>query len=185
MCRNHAIIDNHRNALGCIHQLAFPATLANAISSEHQPTSFQGGTTMPTRTSVARWEGTFKEGRGHLRGQSGLDMRYAFVSRFEDGPGTNPEELLAAAHAGCYSMALNAALERNGFVPEFVETEGACTLEKVGDGMSITKLKLTTRASVPGLSPEKFAEFAESTKTGCIVSRALSAVPMELDARLV
>jgi lipoyl-dependent peroxiredoxin len=140
---------------------------------------------MPTRKAVAKWEGTLKEGRGHLTGQSGLDMRYAFSSRFEDGPGTNPEELLAAAHAGCYSMALNAALERNGFVPEFVETEGACTLGKVGEGMGITGLKLTTRAKVPGLDAAKFLEFAEATKTGCIVSQALSAVPMELDAQLV
>ena len=139
---------------------------------------------MPTRKAVAKWEGTLKEGRGHLTGQSGLDMRYAFSSRFEDGPGTNPEELLAAAHAGCYSMALNAALEREGFVAEYVETEGACTLEKVGEGMAISKLKLTTRAKVPGLEAAKFQEMAEATKTGCIVSQALSAVPMELDAQL-
>ena len=140
---------------------------------------------MPTRKATAKWEGTLKEGRGHLTGQSGLDMRYAFSSRFEDGPGTNPEELIAAAHAGCYSMALNAALERAGIAAEFVETEGACTVEKIGDGMSITKLKLTTRARIPGMDEAKFMEMATATKDGCIVSRALSAVPMELDAALV
>ncbi len=140
---------------------------------------------MPTRKATAKWEGTLKEGRGHLIGQSGLDMRYAFSSRFEDGPGTNPEELIAAAHAGCYSMALNSALEKNGFSAEFVETEGQCTVEKIGDGMSISKLKLVTRAKVPGLDAAKFAEFAEATKTGCIVSRALASVPMELDAQLL
>jgi lipoyl-dependent peroxiredoxin len=139
---------------------------------------------MPTRKATATWTGTLKEGKGHLVGQSGLDLQYAFSSRFEDGPGSNPEELLAAAHAGCYSMALNAALERGGFVPTRVSTEGNCTVEKVGEGMSITKLKLVTRAVVPGISNEKFMELAEATKTGCIVSKALSAVPMELDAAL-
>jgi lipoyl-dependent peroxiredoxin len=139
---------------------------------------------MPTRKATATWTGTLKEGKGHLAGQSGLDMQYAFSSRFEDGPGTNPEELLAAAHAGCYSMALNVALERAGFAAEYVRTEGNCTVEKIGDGMSISKLKLVTRAKVPGLDADKFMEFAEATKTGCIVSRALSAVPMELDAAL-
>jgi lipoyl-dependent peroxiredoxin len=139
---------------------------------------------MPTRKATATWTGTLKEGKGHLAGQSGLDMQYAFSSRFEDGPGTNPEELLAAAYAGCYSMALNVALERAGFAAEYVKTEGNCTVEKIGDGMSISKLKLVTRAKVPGLDAAKFLEFAEATKTGCIVSRALSAVPMELDAAL-
>jgi lipoyl-dependent peroxiredoxin len=139
---------------------------------------------MPTRKAAATWTGTLKEGKGHITGQSGLDIQYAFSSRFEDGPGSNPEELLAAAHAGCYSMALNAALERNGFVPIKVATEGNCTVEKVGDGMSITKLKLVTRAVVPGISNEQFMELAEATKTGCIVSKALASVPMELDAAL-
>jgi lipoyl-dependent peroxiredoxin len=139
---------------------------------------------MPTRKAAATWTGTLKEGKGHITGQSGLDIQYAFSSRFEDGPGSNPEELLAAAHAGCYSMALNAALERNGFVPIKVSTEGNCTVEKVGDGMSITKLKLVTRAVVSGISSEKFLELAEATKTGCIVSKALASVPMELDAAL-
>jgi lipoyl-dependent peroxiredoxin len=139
---------------------------------------------MPTRKATAKWTGTLKEGKGHLTGQSGLDMQYAFTSRFENGPGTNPEELIAAAHAGCYSMALNAALERAGFTPDYVSTEGNCTVEKVGDGMSITKLKLVTRAKAPGLDATKFMELAEATKTGCIVSRVLSAVPMELDAAL-
>jgi lipoyl-dependent peroxiredoxin len=140
---------------------------------------------MPTRKATAKWTGTLKEGKGHLNGQSGLDMQYAFTSRFEDGPGTNPEELLAAAHAGCYSMALNAGLEREGFKAEYVETEGQCTLEKVGEAMTVTKMKLVTRAKVPGMDNAKFQEFAEATKTNCIISRALMAVPtMELEATL-
>jgi osmotically inducible protein OsmC len=139
---------------------------------------------MPTRKATATWEGTLREGKGHLTGQSGLDMQYAFSSRFADGPGTNPEELIAAAHAGCYSMALNAALENAGHKAEYVSTEGNCTVEKLETGMSITKLKLVTRARVPGLDAAAFQKFAEDTKTGCIVSRALSAVPMELEATL-
>ena len=139
---------------------------------------------MPTRTATATWTGTLREGKGHLEGQSGLDMRYAFSSRFADEPGTNPEELLAAAHAGCYSMALNAGLEAAGHTAEYVVTQGHCVLEKLDSGMSITKLRLVTRAKVPGLSNEEFQTFAENTKTGCIVSRALSAVPMELEATL-
>ena len=139
---------------------------------------------MPTRTATATWTGTLREGKGHLEGQSGLDMRYAFSSRFADEPGTNPEELLAAAHAGCYSMALNAGLEAAGHKAEYVVTQGYCTVEKLEAGMSITKLKLVTRAKVPGLSNADFQKFASDTKTGCIVSRALSAVPMELEATL-
>ncbi len=139
---------------------------------------------MPTRTATATWTGTLREGKGHLEGQSGLDMRYAFSSRFADEPGTNPEELLAAAHAGCYSMALNAGLEAAGHKAEYVVTQGYCVLEKLEAGMSITKLKLVTRAKVPGLSNADFQKFAEDTKTGCIVSRVLSAVPMELEATL-
>ena len=139
---------------------------------------------MPTRTATATWTGTLREGKGHLEGQSGLDMRYAFSSRFADEPGTNPEELLAAAHAGCYSMALNAGLENAGHKAEYVVTQGHCTVEKLEAGMSITKLKLVTRAKVPGLSNADFQKFASDTKTGCIVSRALSAVPMELEATL-
>ncbi len=139
---------------------------------------------MPTRKATATWTGTLKEGKGHVTGQSGLDLQYGFSSRFEDGPGSNPEELLAAAHAGCYTMALNAALGNNGFMPVSVHTEGLCTVEKLESGMSITKLKLVTRAVVPGISSEKFLELAEATKTGCIVSRALASVPMELDAAL-
>ena len=140
-----------------------------------------------SRRGSAQWSGDLMKGAGTVSTESGTvqNAQYSFKTRFENGTGTNPEELLAAAHAGCYSMALNAALEREGFVPEYVETEGACTLEKVGEGMRISKLKLTTRAKVPGLDAAKFQELAEATKTGCIVSQAMSAVPMELDAQLV
>jgi lipoyl-dependent peroxiredoxin len=140
---------------------------------------------MPTRKATATWKGPLKGGTGHFKGEGGLEAAYAFSSRFEDGPGSNPEELLAAAHASCYSMALNAGLERAGFAAEEVSTTVACTLEKVGEAMTITKMKLTTRAKVAGISAEDFAAMAESTKTACIISRALNVAEMELDAALV
>lgn len=141
---------------------------------------------MPTRRATAVWEGPLKGGKGRFNGQTGLGGEYSFGSRFEEGVvGSNPEELLAAAHSACFSMALSAALERDGTPATRVETEGACTVEKVGEGMSISRLKLTTRASVPGIDEARFREIAEATKDGCIVSRALKAVPMELDAQLV
>lgn len=141
---------------------------------------------MPTRKATAVWEGPLRGGKGTFNGQTGLGGTYSFGSRFEEGvAGSNPEELLAAAHAACFSMALGAALEKNGTPATRVQTEGACTLEKVGDGMAITRLRLTTRASVPGIEPQKFQELAESTKDNCLVSRALKAVPMELDATLI
>ena len=138
------------------------------------------------RNAQAHWEGAGKTGKGTLTSDSAVlnQTQYSFNTRFEDGVGTTPEELVAAAHAGCYSMAPNATLEANGFVPIKVATEGNCTVEKIGDGMSITKLKLVTRAVVPNISSEKFLELAEATKTGCIVSKALASVPMELDAAL-
>src|SRR5262249_34376687 len=104
--------------------------------------------------------------------------------RFESGTGTNPEELLGAAHAGCYSMALAHALSSAGHQVTSVETTATVHLNKVGEGFSITGIDLVTRGKVAGLSAEQFRKFAEDTKTGCIVSRALSAVPMTLDAQL-
>jgi osmotically inducible protein OsmC len=140
---------------------------------------------MPTRKASAVWEGGLREGRGTLKGESGsLDGAYNFGSRFADGPGTNPEELLAAAEAGCFSMALAAGLERNGTPAERVETNAACTVEKVGEGFAITTIRLKTRARVPGLTADKFMEMANETKRTCVVSRALSAVEIHLEAEL-
>ena len=140
---------------------------------------------MPTRKASAKWEGGLKGGKGSFSGESGLGGAYSFGSRFESGGGTNPEELLAAADAACYSMALSAALEKNGTVPRSVETKAACTLEKVGEGFSITTMKLDVTASVPGLDDATFQKLAEQTKEGCIVSRVLKGnLKFELTARL-
>jgi lipoyl-dependent peroxiredoxin len=141
---------------------------------------------MPTRKATAVWEGGLKGGKGSYRGQTDLGGKYSFGSRFEEAPGSNPEELLAAAHAACFSMALSAGLERAGATPRRVETEAACTVEKVGDGFKITRMRLTTRVSAENLDRAKFMELAEGAKNGCPVSGALKGnVQMELDAQLV
>jgi osmotically inducible protein OsmC len=141
---------------------------------------------MPTRTSSARWQGTLKEGAGNLAlGSGAFEGSYSFPSRFESGQGTNPEELLAAAHAACYSMALANALSSAGHTVNSVETTAAVHLDKGESGVSITRIDLKTRGDVPGLDEAEFVKQAEATKTGCIVSRALSAVDMTLDAKLV
>ncbi len=106
------------------------------------------------------------------------------MSRFESGTGTNPEELIGAAHAGCYSMALSHMLASNGFTPKKVSTVANVSLEKVGDGFKITKIELDMQAQVPGIDQAKFMEFAEKAKTGCPVSQALSATPITLKAKL-
>jgi osmotically inducible protein OsmC len=111
---------------------------------------------------------------------------YSFPSRFEEGEGTNPEELIAAAHAGCFSMALAAALEREGFPPRRVSTEARAHLEMVEGRATITRIELLTEAEVPGISPEKFQEIAQAAKEGCPVSRALAGVKeISLEARLL
>src|SRR5215831_14217320 len=141
---------------------------------------------MPTRKASAQWESTLKAGRGTFKGESGLSGNYSFTSRFESGGGSNPEELLAAAHAACYSMALAAALERAGTPAQRVDTEAACTIEKVGDKFQITTMRLKVRASVPGIDEATFLKTAEATKEGCPVSGALKGnVKLELDAKLV
>jgi osmotically inducible protein OsmC len=142
-------------------------------------------TAMPTRKASATWEGGLKGGKGSFSGESGLGGAYSFGSRFETAGGTNPEELLAAADAACYSMALSSALEKNGTPPQSVETKAACTLEKVGEGFSITTMKLDVTAKVPGVDDATFQKLAEQTKEGCIVSRALKGnLKFELTARL-
>lgn len=141
---------------------------------------------MAIRTAKAAWNGNLQEGKGSLAlGSGAFEGPYSFSSRFEDGSGTNPEELLGAAHAGCFSMALAAGLGRAGFAPKRVETEAKVHLGKNDAGMSITRIDLTTRAEVPGIDEATFQKHAEETKKGCIVSRALSAVEMTLDAKLV
>ncbi len=141
---------------------------------------------MPVRNSDATWEGGLKGGKGRLKlGSGAYEGQYSFSSRFEQGTGTNPEELIAAAHAGCYSMALSAMLERAGHAPKSVRTTAKVSLDKVGEGFKITKITLQTEGQVPGIDEKTFRETAEKAKTGCPVSQALSATPIELDARLI
>lgn len=140
---------------------------------------------MPTRRATATWEGGLQGGTGRFEGESGaIATSYSFGSRFGNAGGSNPEELLAAAEAACYSMALAAGLEKAGHAPTRVHSEAACTVEKVGEGFKITGIKLKVRAQVPGLDAEAFRKAAEETKAGCPVSQALAAVPIELDAAL-
>ena len=140
---------------------------------------------MPTRRASATWEGGAK-GRGTFTGESGaLGADYSVGSRFADAGGSNPEELLAAAEAACYSMALSLALEKAGTPATSVETKAACTIEKVGDGYTITTMKLTVRARVPGADRDTFKDTAEATKSTCPVSRALLGnVQIDVDASL-
>lgn len=140
---------------------------------------------MPTRSATAEWKGGLK-GQGSFRGQTGLAGQYNFSSRFENGAGSNPEELLAAADAACFTMALSFALDRAGTPATSVETKADCTIEKQGEGFKITRILLTTRASVPNIDPAKFEAIAQATKEGCPVSSALKGnVQIELDAKLV
>jgi osmotically inducible protein OsmC len=133
---------------------------------------------MPVRTADAEWTGTLQEGTGHMRmGGGAYEGAYSFASRFEEGEGTNPEELIAAAHAGCYSMALSGNLGRAGFSPEHVTTTARVHLEKGDAGFSVTRIELDTRASVGGgIDDATFQEIARTTKDTCPVSRALAAV---------
>jgi lipoyl-dependent peroxiredoxin len=142
---------------------------------------------MPKRTASARWDGSLTEGQGTMRMASGAyEGPYSFQSRFEEGDGTNPEELIAAAHAGCFSMALSAGLGQAGHSPESVETDAVVHLEKAGDGFAIPRIELRTRARVPGISEDEFQEAAQAAKQGCPVSKALAGVEsIELDAQLV
>ena len=141
---------------------------------------------MPNRTASAVWEGGLKGGKGTFKGESGtIAGPYNFGSRFEEGAGSNPEELLAAAHAACFSMALSAQLEGNSTPPTRVETTAVCTVEKVGAGFSITTMKLTTRATVAGIDAAKFQEIAKAAVEGCPVSRVFKGnLNVVLDAAL-
>jgi len=141
---------------------------------------------MPTRSASAKWEGGLKDGRGSFKGATGLNGQYNFSSRFESGAGSNPEELLAAAEAACYSMALSAGLEKNGTPARSVDTTAQCTVEKAGEGFKITKMHLEVRASVPNIDDAKFQAIASATKDGCPVSQALAGIPdIQVKATLV
>ncbi len=139
------------------------------------------------RSASAVWHGGLKDGKGTLSTQSGVlkESQYSFSTRFENGIGTNPEELIAAAHAGCFTMALSAQLTDAQIVPDTLETTAVVTMEKTDDGPTITKIHLTTRAKVPGAEKEKFDELAKKAKEGCPISRLLKAAEITLDAQLV
>lgn len=141
---------------------------------------------MPIRTANATWNGNLKEGKGLVSVESGLfkEVSYTFSKRFENEKGTNPEELLAAAHAACFSMALSAALSGAGHTVKSVKTVDKAHLEKSGDGFAITKIEINCEAEVEGIDNKKFQEFAENTKKGCPVSKALTGVQFILNASL-
>jgi lipoyl-dependent peroxiredoxin len=140
---------------------------------------------MPTRTGTARWEGTIGDGAGTVRVESGaLEGSYSTASRFEDAAGTNPEELIGAAHAGCFSMFLSGILTRNDYVPTRIDTTAHVTIEKTDDGPTITSIHLETEAAVADIGGDEFEQFAEEAKQNCPVSKALSATPITLEARL-
>jgi osmotically inducible protein OsmC len=141
---------------------------------------------VPTRKASAVWEGGLKGGRGEFNGESGaISGDYSFGSRFENAGGSNPEELLAAAEAACFSMALALGLEKKGTPAESVRTEAACTVEKVGDGFSITRMQLNVSARVPGIDNDAFQQIAAATKDGCPVSKAIAGnVDIQMNATL-
>ena len=139
---------------------------------------------MPTRKASAEWNGGLKGGNGSFKGESGFGAAYNFGSRFESGTGSNPEELIAAAEAACFSMALSGALEKNGTPPTKVETSAGCTVEKVEVGFGITKIELTVKVTGAKLDKETFDRIVEETKNGCPVSKALKAVPISVQATL-
>ena len=137
------------------------------------------------RKASAVWEGGLKDGKGRISTDSGVlqDSQYSFSTRFEDGKGTNPEELIAAAHAGCFSMALSGQLGNAGLTADAINTSAAVTLEKTDAGFTITKVHLEVRAKVPGASAEAFDTAANNAKAGCPVSRLLKA-EITMDAQL-
>lgn len=141
---------------------------------------------MPVRRANAVWTGGLKDGSGQMRlGSGAFEGAYSFGTRFEEAPGTNPEELIGAAHAGCFSMALSVGLERAGHAPKRVATSARVHLEKGDAGFSITRIELSTEAEVPGIDEATFQEQAQGAKANCPVSKALAGVEISLDARLV
>lgn len=141
--------------------------------------------TMPSRKANAQWNGDLESGSGNMSfGSGAYDGDYSFKSRFEEGDGTNPEELIGAAHAGCYSMALSGALAEEGFSPESVKTEAQVSLETVDGNAAITTITLNTVGNIPDIDDDTFQEIAEAAKKNCPVSKALAGVNIKLNATL-
>ena len=141
---------------------------------------------MPIRSAQAEWKGNLLHGQGTMRlGSGAFEGAYSFTTRFEEGTGTNPEELIAAAHAGCFSMALSAILGEAGFEPKSVRTTAEVSIEKVEGGFAITKSELRTEADVPSIDESTFQEKANAAKSGCPVSKVLAGANITLEAKLV
>jgi lipoyl-dependent peroxiredoxin len=141
---------------------------------------------MPVRTANAKWEGDLKSGHGSIRLESGaFEGQYSFATRFESGKGTNPEELIAGAHAGCFSMALANGLTQAGHPPKSVATTAKVHLEKGEAGFGIPKIELVCEAAVPGIDEAKFREVADGAKKNCPISKVLATAEITLDAKLI
>ncbi len=141
---------------------------------------------MATRFADAEWRGNLQDGQGKMRLGTGMfEGSYSYKSRFTEGAGTNPEELIAAAAAGCFTMAFSNELSKAGFTPTLVKTHADVTMETVNNAATITKVQLNTEAQVPGIDEKRFQEIGEGAKKNCPVSRALGAIQVELNARLV
>ncbi|HEX9676279.1 MAG TPA: OsmC family protein [Anaerolineales bacterium] len=140
---------------------------------------------MKVRKAQAVWQGTLREGQGTVSfGEGAFEGPYSWAGRFEEGPGTNPEELLGAAEAACFTMSLSSGLTRAGHPPERIETTANVHFEKLEGGWTVTRIVLETEARVPGVEPQAFQELAENAKTTCPISRALGPVELVLEARL-
>ena len=140
---------------------------------------------MPTRTAEATWKGSLEDGRGTMKlGSGAFEGPFSFVTRFENEKGTNPEELIGAAHAGCFSMAFSAELGKAGFTPERVHTTAQVHLEKTEGGFAITRVQLAMDAKIPEIEEKAFREIAERAKTNCPVSKVLAGAKIELQAKL-
>jgi lipoyl-dependent peroxiredoxin len=141
---------------------------------------------MIKRTAKANWQGDLKKGCGSIAlGSGAFEGQYSFTSRFEDGKGTNPEELIGAAHAGCFSMALSSELSKAGYVVDKISTEAIVSMDKGESGFSITKIKLVTKARVRDIEMDDFVKHASDAKKNCPVSQALSVVDIQLEAHLI
>ena len=142
---------------------------------------------MPTRRAEAEWKGNLAEGEGRLKvGSGAFEGPYSFKSRFEEGQSaTNPEELIGAAHAGCFTMALTAGLSRAQIKPTRIHTEARVKLEKIGDAFSITQIELDTEAEIPGIDDATFQKYASDAKQNCPVSKALAGTEIRLNAKLL
>lgn len=141
---------------------------------------------MPVRKAAAYWEGNLTKGKGAMKLGSGVfEGAFSFGSRFQDEPATNPEELLGAAHAGCFSMAFSAMLGDAGFTPDRIDTAAKVAIEKEGEGFAITRIELRMQARIPGIDESTFHDIANKAKEGCPVSKALAGTRIDLEAKLV